>query len=66
MTRKGGGDTINRGPAPQRDDDEEEFDITGNTALRNEDPSPDDRPRGETSKRDQAARAKGASKEKRR
>jgi hypothetical protein len=58
MTKQGGGDTINRGPAPQRDEEDDTFDVIGNTALRREDPSPDDRARGETSNRDETNRAK--------
>jgi hypothetical protein len=62
MTRKGGGDTVNKGPAPRsRVEDQpdarrpEDFDITGNVELEGEDPSPDDRARGETSRKDRAA-----------
>jgi hypothetical protein len=54
MAKKGGGDTINRGPAPKRDDRREEFAIAGNARKRGEAPSPDDRERGETSRRDQS------------
>jgi hypothetical protein len=54
MANKGGGDTINRGPTPKRHDRREEFDIAGNARTRGEDPSPDDRERGETSRRDQS------------
>ena len=60
MAKKGGGDTINRGPVPKRHDDRDEFDITGNTRERGEDPSPDDRRRGETSRRDQDDQARKA------
>lgn len=60
MAKKGGGDTINRGPAPKRDNDRDEFDITGNARVRGEDPSPDDRKRGETSQRDRDEQARKA------
>ena len=51
MTRPGGGDTINQGPAPSRRD-EADTDAAGNVRLMGEDPSPDDRERGETSSAD--------------
>jgi hypothetical protein len=46
--QKKGGETVNQGPGsrPERPDN---FDITGNARKRGEDPSPDDRQRGETS-----------------
>ena len=47
MARPGDGDTINSGPAPAREQDVP--DITGNAGREGEDPSPDDRERGETS-----------------
>lgn len=52
MTRKGGGRTINAGPTPKARDERKEFEIAGNARKRGEDISPDDRQRGETSKRD--------------
>lgn len=51
MTRPGGGDTINQGPAPARRD-EDESETAGNARPKGEDPSPDDRERGETSSAD--------------
>ena len=51
MSRPGGDDTINQGPAgkgPDRDD----IEATGNARRKGEDPSPDDRDRGETSSAD--------------
>jgi hypothetical protein len=51
MTRPGGGDTINQGPAPTRPD-EAGSEPAGNARLKGEDPSPDDRERGETSSAD--------------
>jgi hypothetical protein len=53
MTRPGGGDTINRGPAPRRDEPAPE--AAGNARERGGDPSPDDRERGETSAADPPA-----------
>lgn len=53
MTRTGGGETINQGPAPARRRDEEGAEAAGNARLKGEDPSPDDRERGETSTADQ-------------
>jgi hypothetical protein len=53
MTRPGGGDTINRGPSPRRD--EPTPDVAGNVLEKGEDPSPDDRDRGETSGADSPA-----------
>jgi hypothetical protein len=47
MARPGGGDTINSGPAQSRDQDVP--DVAGNARVKGEDPSPDDRDRGETS-----------------
>jgi hypothetical protein len=54
MTRSGGGDTINQGPAPARPD-EAGGQAAGNARLKDEDPSPDDRERGETSSADEPA-----------
>ena len=51
MSREGGGDTINQGPAPARRD-EADTEAAGNARLKGEDPSPDDRERGETSEAD--------------
>ena len=51
MTRNSRGPTINRGPAPQRDGDEV-GDVAGNARAKGEDPSPDDRERGEASDSD--------------
>lgn len=51
MTRKTGGATINRGPAPEADRDEV-GEVAGNVREKGEDPSPDDRERGETSDAD--------------
>ena len=47
MAREGDGETINSGPAPAREQDVPE--TAGNARRRGEDPSPDDRERGETS-----------------
>ena len=52
MARPGDGDTINSGPAPARERDSP--DISGNARNRGEDPSPDDRERGETSEAGQS------------
>jgi hypothetical protein len=51
MSREGGGDTINQGPAPGRPK-EAEAEAAGTARLKGEDPSPDDRERGETSEAD--------------
>ncbi|HMJ92539.1 MAG TPA: hypothetical protein VK472_00420 [Allosphingosinicella sp.] len=48
----GDGETINSGPAPQREQDVP--DVAGNARQKGEDPSPDDRARGETSEADPA------------
>ncbi|HEY5723210.1 MAG TPA: hypothetical protein VIT45_12895 [Allosphingosinicella sp.] len=53
MARPGGGDTINSGPASGRDQDVP--DMIGNARRKGEDPSPDDRDRGETSKAEPSA-----------
>jgi hypothetical protein len=50
MTRTGGGETINSGPSRKRDGDGPE--IAGNARRKGEDPSPDDRDRGETASSD--------------
>lgn len=58
MTSKGKGRTgaVNDGPAPRaKRPDEAELDIGGNVKRRGEDPSPDDRARGETSAKEPAA-----------
>ena len=44
-----GGETVNKGPGPKA---ERELDTTGNSGRRGEDPSPDDRERGETSSKE--------------
>jgi hypothetical protein len=51
MANDKGKDAVNAGPAPDRErpEDRAEFDISGNARRRGEDPSPDDRERGETS-----------------
>jgi hypothetical protein len=50
MTKRSGGDTVNSGPAPRPDRPDPEADpIVGNARGKGEDPSPDDRDRGETS-----------------
>lgn len=51
MTNRKGGDTINQGGAskPTQNERDAEFDdITGNVAVRGEEPSPGKRERGET------------------
>lgn len=48
MTRKSGGPTINSGPAPEPERDEA-GEVAGSVREKGEDPSPDDRERGETS-----------------
>jgi hypothetical protein len=53
MTRPGGGDTINSGPSPRRDEPAPE--AAGNVREKGEDPSPDDRQRGEASAADPPA-----------
>jgi hypothetical protein len=47
MTKHSSGGTINRGPAPPPDRGESGS-VAGNARLKGEDPSPDDRERGET------------------
>lgn len=58
MTGNRNGDepaTINSGPTPQeRREEDQEFDAAGNVKVRGEDPSPDDRERGEISGADKA------------
>lgn len=50
MTKRTGGDTVNSGPAPQPRRTEQGTDsAVGNALERGEDPSPDDRERGESS-----------------
>ena len=56
MTKHSGGATINRGPAPEPDRDRV-GEVAGNVRAKGEDPSPDDRERGETSSADGAASA---------
>lgn len=48
MTKQSGGAAINRGPAPRPERDEV-GEVAGNASGKGEDPSPDDRERGETS-----------------
>ena len=55
MTKRSGGDTINAGSAPEPDRDKQFEGIEGNVRERGEDPSPDDRERGETSDADPPA-----------
>ena len=47
----GNRDTVNSGPAPKRPE-AGEFAIAGNVKRKGEDPSPDDRDRGESSSMD--------------
>lgn len=51
MANSKGGETVNKGPAPETrpEDNREEFEIAGNARVKGEDPSPGDRDRGETS-----------------
>jgi len=53
MTKRSGGDTVNSGPAPNPGKDEV-GDVAGNVREKGEDPSPDDRDRGEVSGADPA------------
>ena len=48
MTRNSGGPTVNQGPAPEPGRDEV-GQVAGNVREKGQDPSPDDRERGETS-----------------
>ena len=55
MTQKTGGDnrnSVNAGPAPKQKDTGEFDGIVGNVREKGEDPSPDDRARGESSSMD--------------
>jgi hypothetical protein len=54
MTKRSGGDTVNRGPTPEPDRDTVGR-TSGNARTKGEDPSPDDRERGETSVADDCA-----------
>lgn len=56
MDRKGS-ETVNTGGAPEPTEEEraKEFEIAGNVRRKGEDPSPDDRDRGETSKKERQA-----------
>ena len=54
MAQKGGGQTVNAGPAPKKK--EAEPGISGNSRLKGQDPSPDDRKRGETADSDRGRR----------
>jgi len=47
MTKNSGGPTINQGPSPEPDRDTV-GEVAGNVREKGEDPSPDDRDRGET------------------
>lgn len=54
MTQRRGDDnrnTVNKGPAPQKPETGE-FEVTGNVRRKGEDPSPDDRDRGESTSMD--------------
>ncbi len=53
MTRPGGGDTVNSGPSPRRDERAPE--PAGNVREKGGDPSPGDRDRGETGESDPPA-----------
>ncbi len=57
MTRNSGGGTPNPGfvPKPTQEDHVREFDITGNVETKGEDPSPDDRARGERTSADKGS-----------
>ncbi len=46
-----GGETVNKGPG-RKQEPKGDFEMTGNARRRGEDPSPDDRERGETSVKD--------------
>lgn len=50
-------ETINTGGAPEPTEEEraEEYEIAGNVERHGEDPSPDDRERGETSRKEREA-----------
>lgn len=52
MTKRSGGDTINAGSAPEPERDEPSGNVAGSVREFGEDPSPDDRERGETSDAD--------------
>ena len=56
MTRKDPTQTTtNAGPSPEkRKREDDEFNVTGNVATKGQDPSPDNRERGETSDKDSA------------
>ena len=47
--------TTNASPSPDKKRTEDEFDVTGNIAVKGQDPSPDDRQRGESSDRESTA-----------
>ena len=51
MTKHSGGPTINRGPASEKERDEV-GEVAGNVREKGQDPSPDDRDRGETAESD--------------
>ena len=51
MTKQSGGDTVNRGPAPEPAR-ERGGEVAGNVREKGRDRSPDDRERGETSEAD--------------
>ena len=60
MPKKGGETTINQGPAPRSTHWSDKVDTRGNARERGEDPSPDNRRRGETSVRDRDTAARKA------
>ena len=57
MTKKDPRQTTgNAGPLPgQKRNKDDEFDVTGNVAVKGQDPSPDDRQRGEASDKESNA-----------
>ena len=55
MSKKTSGVTVNAGPAPEPDRDDV-GEVAGNVCEKGEDPSPDDRDRGESSAADSTAR----------
>ncbi|WP_324750274.1 hypothetical protein SH591_01875 [Sphingomonas sp. LY54] len=52
MANQKGEDTVNAGPAPERERPGDRPDVTDNARRKDEDPSPDDRDRGEISSAD--------------
>ena len=57
MAKEGGGETVNQGQAPKSSKDEEaaEYEIAENVREHGEDPSPDDRERGERTRADRGS-----------